>query len=80
VVANQSLNQLTGFHRTSLEGSSLGLGSVNAMLPNGHTPKVTRLSKALSALLVLVFAVDFFVPAASGYLALVPGRWDTSTS
>eukprot|EP00955_Chlamydomonas_euryale_P111765 366088-Chlamydomonas_euryale.AAC.11 len=44
------------------------------MLPGGHQPRVTRLSKAIAALLVVVFAVDFFVPSTSGYLALVPGR------
>jgi hypothetical protein len=44
------------------------------MLPGGHQPKVTRLSKAVSAALVIVFVLDFFVPSTSGYLALVPGR------
>ncbi|KAG1666228.1 hypothetical protein FOA52_011528 [Chlamydomonas sp. UWO 241] len=44
------------------------------MLPGGHQPKVTRLSKAIAALLIVVFAVDFFVPSTSAYLALVPGR------
>ena len=44
------------------------------MLPNGHTAKITRLSKALTFLLIAVFAVDYFIPATSEYLALVPGR------
>jgi membrane associated rhomboid family serine protease len=44
------------------------------MLPGGHVPKITRLSKALSSLLVILFAVNYFVPETAGYLALVPGR------
>ncbi|GAX76137.1 hypothetical protein CEUSTIGMA_g3580.t1 [Chlamydomonas eustigma] len=44
------------------------------MLPGGHVPKITRLSKALSILLVIIFAVNYFIPGTSGYLALVPGR------
>ena len=34
----------------------------------------TRLSKAVSALLVAGYAVQLFVPATRQYLALVPGR------
>lgn len=46
---------------------------------------VTRLSKALSALLVIGFAVSWFVPSTVSYLSLVPGRtlpmvWNIVTS
>ncbi len=34
----------------------------------------TRLSKVLAGLLVLAFAVEFFIPDTSNYIALVPGR------
>ena len=36
--------------------------------------QTTRLSKAISAVLVLSYVVHFFVPDSSSYLALVPGR------
>lgn len=39
------------------------------------SPKVTRLSKAISALLVALFALQYFMPTVTNYLALVPGRW-----
>jgi len=43
-------------------------------LPGGQQPKITRLSKAITALLIIIYAVYFFVPSTSTYLALVPGR------
>lgn len=44
------------------------------MLPGGATPTITRLSKVLASLLVLVAVVDIFVPSTTAYLSLVPGR------
>ncbi len=43
-------------------------------LPNNAQPRITRLSKVLSGLLVIVFAVDYYLPDTAGYLALIPGR------
>lgn len=40
----------------------------------GPTPKITRLSKGLVAFLVVLFALQYFVPSCLEYLALVPGR------
>lgn len=37
--------------------------------------RFTRLSKAISAVLLVLSAVTFFVPSSRAYLTLVPGRW-----
>lgn len=36
--------------------------------------QTTRLSKVISAILITLYAVNYFVPDTSSYLALVPGR------
>jgi hypothetical protein len=37
-------------------------------------PTLTRLSKVITALLLITFGVNWFVPDTASYLALVPGR------
>lgn len=49
-----------------------------AMLPGGHQPRITRLSKAITAVLVIVAAIEYYVPSTSAYIALVPGRCASS--
>lgn len=41
---------------------------------SGGTNRFTRLSKTISALLLLGCGVAFFVPSTTAYLTLVPGR------
>lgn len=48
------------------------------MLPGGHQPRITRLSKAITAVLVIVAAIEYYVPSTSAYIALVPGRCASS--
>lgn len=48
-------------------------------------PAVTRLSLVVASVLVAFYAVEFFTPSSSSYLALVPGRtlpcvWNLVTS